>query len=174
MIFSHERISISVGPCIQKRSQQIRNAKVSVSYQLTGTKKDIDELEIFESEEIDFLQLRAFGYVNYMHQNCLSYNAAMLEATAQVMNNNDWNSAKFSTLESGVGFELHVMLKKIHIRNYIATSIYYRLNHIEGMYSDKYGNVLTLGTGIIIPSFKKPSTWNKSENQKSRTVLPNY
>ncbi len=92
IIFSRERISLSVGPCIQKRFKEISNAKVSVSYQLTGTKKDIFDSRTFGSDEIDLLQLRAFGYVNYIHQNHLSYNAAMLETTTQTINSNDWNS----------------------------------------------------------------------------------
>jgi hypothetical protein len=152
------RNSFSAGPIIQHRAKEISGGKFNFSYNLTG-KKAIQHIDEEEEEAEDYvynakpgiLQLNVFCFGQYFNKALLSRSASETETKAANNNETNWNNVRVSTVEGGVGFELYVKFTpRISWRNFIAGSVYYHTNYIQGMYHEKAAPVLFLGTGIHI------------------------
>ncbi|MCW3075941.1 MAG: hypothetical protein JWO32_550 [Bacteroidetes bacterium] len=149
------RKSFSGGPVIQNRSMEINGGKVSYSYNLSGGKKremDEDELdEVYDPNYKSILQLNMFGFMQYMENSLLSKSASQTEQKTAIETHINWDKARLSTAEAGVGFELYVKLsKRVSWKSYVAGSVYYHVNYIQGMYHERMSSVLVLGTGVHI------------------------
>ena len=138
--------NFSLGPCIQKISQQTRTVKFIYSYKVADN---------------DFrLRLRFFSYLQYSDRLPISYSAIILEQGQEQTEERwgncknpqiDWCKVKLSTLETGAGMELGVkVFKGIEFRNFVGLSVFYHTKYIEGMYNNKCGPIITFGTSINI------------------------
>ncbi len=138
--------SFSIGPCIQKTSQQISTVKVTYSYQL--------------AEDQRRLNLRVFSYLLYADNLPLSFSTVCLEERQsrsqekwEQLNNisTDWSKVKLSTIETGMGVEVGVrIMNGIVLRNFIGLSVFYHTQYTSEMYSDKIAPVLMVGTSLNI------------------------
>jgi hypothetical protein len=158
------RKSFSGGPVFQKRSMEFSGGKLSFSYNLSGSKKqmiDYDEEEVPLTEDYvktndrQLLQLNFFSFAQYVNETTLSYAAQKTEEKTEhnpvSESRRDWSKVRLSTAEAGVGFELYIKIsKRISWKSYVAGSVYYHVNYISGMYHERMAPSLVLGTGIHI------------------------
>ncbi len=138
--------NFSLGPCIQKISQQTRTVKFVYSYKVADNEGHI--------------RLRFFSYLLYSDKLPINYSAIVIEEGQQRTEERwgnckdsqiDWCKIRLSTLETGAGIELGVKVYKgIEFRNFIGFSVFYHTKYIEGMYNNRCAPVLTLGTSINI------------------------
>lgn len=160
LVIKKGRKSYNVGALVQNREMQLKGGKFSLSYNLTGAKKYEQEEDELEEESYvskpkrQILQLNAFGFSQYVHNGLLSNAACWSEQKASLQTETDWHKLKLSTAEAGIGFELYVKFtKRVSWKNYAAGSVYYHVTYIDGMYNERYGPSLVLGTGIVICPF---------------------
>lgn len=154
------RTSFNAGPIIEHRAKEINGGKISFSYNLSGNgkaKSNIDDDEedapqdYVQGPSRPLLQLNFFCFGQYFHNALISKSACEVESRAANENLTNWNNVRLSTAEGGVGFELYVRFtQRVSWKNFIAGSVYYHTNYIQGMYHEKYSPVLFLGTGIHI------------------------
>lgn len=146
---------LSIGPCIQKRSNSICGARMSFSYMVTG--RDDFSGSGNEFNESEKLQLYFFSYLQYIYKAPLSFRSVKREEIVSQRNDNrevDFNKFKFSTTEAGLGFGLNIKLgKQLVWSNYMGFSTYYHTNYVEGMYAERIAPVLMMGTSLGVKFF---------------------
>jgi hypothetical protein len=146
---------LSIGPCIQKRSNSICGARMAFSYMITGRDDFSNPGNRFNESEK--LQLYFFSYLQYIYKAPLSFASVKREEIVSRKNDNrevDFNKYKFSTTEAGLGFGLNIKLgKQLVWSNYIGFSTYYHTNYVEGMYAERIAPVLIMGTSLGVKLF---------------------
>lgn len=147
---------LSLGACIQKRSNSICGARASFCYIVSGRDNLLQpKNEFIENEK---LQLYFFSYLQYIYKARLSLIAIKREEILSQRNDNcliDFNTNKFSTIECGLGFGLNVKLRKQLVwYNIIGLGIYYHTNFIKQMYADQIAPTLVIGTSLGLIFFK--------------------
>lgn len=145
--------TIMFGPCLQKRFAQVKGGRLSFTWLLAGRDEDEGGQPSFNETDDGVMQLKFLSYVQYLDQASLSYNRARIETITNPEDTRDWNQVKLSTAEAGMGVELDLKLKYFTIRNFITLSGYYHVNYIQGMYHERCGPALSLGTALYIPKF---------------------
>lgn len=147
---------VSLGACIQKRSNSICGTRLSYSYIVYGGDNFLDKRYKFSNDEK--LQLYFFGYLQYLNNTPLSFGSIKREellSQGSEHNNVDFNKLKLSTVEAGLGFGLNKKLnQQFVLGSYLGLSTYYHSNYVNGMYGDKIAPVLILGTTLGFNFFK--------------------
>ncbi len=148
---THGRSTISIGPCLQKRSQEVNGGKMSFSYLISG----INELYEDESESAavlnDIVELHALCNLQYTHQSRLSYCAAQAETIANPESTINYGEARFNTITATIGPEVDFSIKKVKIKTYAGASFFHHFKYDESMYRPRTGTALVFGLGIYIP-----------------------
>jgi hypothetical protein len=148
---------LSLGACIQKRSNSLCGARLSYSYMVMGEDDFLNNGSSFKESEK--LQLYFFTYLQYIDKTPLSFGSLKREqllSQRSEYNNVDFNKVKLSTVEAGIGFGLNIKLsQQLVLGSYIGLSTYYHSNYMVGMYADKMAPVLTLGTSLGFNFFKR-------------------
>lgn len=157
MVFKKGRRSVNMYMLFHQRSKEISGGKIALSYNLSGGKKpryaddDDDEQSSSNEPRKQILQLNAFCFSQYIHNTLLSNKTCLLEERASYNKEQTWQQVRLSTVSAGVGFELHFKItKRLTWKNSVGGSVFYHLNNIPGMYSEKLAPSLLLGTGFII------------------------
>jgi hypothetical protein len=153
LALSKGRSMVTLGPSFQKRSSEIKGARLSFAFLLAGRPEEDMTEPTFNEVETGVLQLKFISYVQYLDQASLSYNRAKVETITNREMQLDWNTVKLSTAEAGLGIEIDAKLKYFTLRNFLTLSVYHHINYIEGMYQERTAPALTIGTGILIPKF---------------------
>ncbi|MBI2720796.1 MAG: hypothetical protein HYX39_01340 [Bacteroidetes bacterium] len=157
VVIKKGRTSYNLGVLFQNRGMQLNGGKLSFSYILSDPKKNnVDEDEVEAEEYVaqpkrQILQLNIFAFSQYVHNGLLSAVSSITEQKASSQPEMNWNQVRLSTAEAGIGFELYVKLtKRVSWKNYVAGSVYYHVTYVNGMYNERNGPSLVLGTGIVI------------------------
>jgi hypothetical protein len=150
---SKGRSMVTLGPCLQKRTNEIKGGRLSFAFLLAGRPEEDRTEPAYSEVEEGVLQLKFISYMQYLDQAALSYNRAKVETITNREMQIDWNTVKLSTAEVGLGIEIDAKLKYFTLRNYLTLSVYHHINYIEGMYQERTAPALTIGTGILIPKF---------------------
>lgn len=149
---THGRTSFSGGPVIQNQTMEIAGGKLKFSYNLSGTKCSSDNNSLQEYyDDNSLLQLNAFCFTQYISNAKLSHSSSAIEKMVARGDTHDWSNVRLSTTEAGIGFELCVKFsKRISWKVYAGGSVFYHDAYISGMYQEKSGPSLLLGTAIHI------------------------
>ncbi len=149
---------ISLGLCIQNRSEVVNGIKIGYSRILSGVENFSFDENSHDNDIIDRrFQLYFFSTLQYTKNAHLSKGASLLENKSSISKDNDkpnYSKAKLTTIEACVGFGLNTKIgKNIIWSNYIGLCSYLHTNYINGMYIDKSALALTLGTTIGVKFF---------------------
>ncbi len=141
--------AFTIGPCIQKRSMQMRGGKIGFLYKIVG----LDPED--KGHNTGAIGLKLFSYLQFTDQLPLSYAASTSEMIGHNNSDYDWNSIKLSTGEFAVGIEFHIRIAAaVTWKSFLGVNTSYHFNYIQGMYNDRVSPTLVFGTGINIPRFK--------------------
>jgi hypothetical protein len=152
---SKSKHNITIGPCLQKRSNLVRAGRLTYSYILAAQDDEGTFVEGKDYKSSDILQLGIFSYAQYADQLPLSFRLVKLEDQADTTSF-DWNTVKMSTIEGGTGVELFVRLgKKLRWRTFFGVSAYYHTSYNDRMYQERNGLLLAAGTSLNFTSFVK-------------------
>lgn len=173
--YTKNKVTISAGPCIQKRRMNLSGGKMSVSYLLNGgsikrtnlLKSSSNEFsnESEENEEIqedaeatfvsDRCQIKLHAFVQYLKDASFSYAAEKMETYVNRVENMNWTATRLSTFECGLGFEINKkIVKNMYWRNYFTATVYNHTKYVKNMQHEKYALTLTIGTSVTIPYFR--------------------
>lgn len=165
--FNKNKHHIKLGPCIHKRTLQVKGAKLTYSYMLAGMEGEEQLNADFKESNNGSWRVSIFGYAQFVDFTALSFRRTEEETLLNEGLNVDWNKVYISTAEGGFGAEIDVKLfKYLQFRTYVGIAVYSHLNQPEVMYQDKTAAAFIAGIGLNIPSFKKAK--DKNEATKSQ------
>jgi hypothetical protein len=147
-----EKHSLKLGPMLQARSMRVNGLKFSYSYIAARRERVIlaDEPRSVGGP----LRFGFFTFAQYIHNGDISVRRVEEESVRNPESTTDWKGVKLSTIEGGAGFELSIRLsRRMQLRNFMGLSVYYHLDHPEGMYHEQIAPTLIFGTGLNIPRF---------------------
>lgn len=151
---SLHKSTLTFGPCLQKRSMEVKGAKLSFSY-LIGDKERFvtpDSTVINPTAPIR-IKLRVYSFTQYVNKLPLSCAAAKVEAITNEERPFDWHEARLSSIATGAGIEVDAQMKHFMFRAYFGGSVYHYCTYIPGMYHARTATSLNAGIGISIPEF---------------------
>jgi hypothetical protein len=168
--FNTKKSALYVGPCIQKRAMQFNGVRMAYSFVLnskpkTAVEEDEEEIEaayqyfggstpvktstIATESRVNF---KLFVYAEYLKDNLLSNSMVKMETHVNRVEGVNWNTAKLSTIEGGIGGQIGLRLKKnVYLNAYITASFFYHTKYINNMHHEQYSPCITIGTNITIP-----------------------
>lgn len=149
---------ISLGPCIQKRKEQLCGASFRYSRILTGQESFLaDGTSYNADDDCHRIQLFTFVQAQYLKGAGLSYNAVKMEEAAGKQNDYkvDYSKYELSTAELFAGFGLNTKInQKLVWSTSIGFGTYYHINYINGLYNERIAPVLMLGTALRLNYFR--------------------
>ena len=146
---------LSIGALVQKRKNEICGMSLAYTRPIFVERPAY----CFEEGVGRDVQLFFYGKVQYIHQASLSFRAESLEDRYYTETNDeniDFKNYKMSTVEIMAGFGLNIRICKRFIwANSFGFGFYNHINHKMGMYCDKAGPEIILGTALRLARFDK-------------------
>jgi hypothetical protein len=138
IVFINKQHSFNVSLNIQKRTMKARGAKFQYAYK-------------FATSDDEKTNLEFFGSLQYLDNLPLSFTIVSIEERADIEHIRNWNNLKLSAVEMAVGFGLNCKISRhLLFKNYIGIGPYYHTKHVEAMYHERSGIVLSLNTSLSL------------------------
>lgn len=149
---------LSIGPCIQKRKEEICGGSFIYSRILTGQETFLADGSSYKADvECQKIQLFTFIQAQYIKGASLSYRAVKMEEATSKQNDfqTDFSKYQMSTAEIFAGFGLNTKInKKLIWSTSIGFGTYYHIDYINGLYNERIAPVLMLGTALRLNYFR--------------------
>lgn len=149
---------LSIGPCIQKRKEEVCGASFRYARILTGQETFLADGSSYKADvECQKIQLFTFIQAQYIKGASLSYRAVKIEEATSKQNDyqTDFSKYKLSTAEIFVGFGLNTKInQKLVWSSSIGFGTYYHMNYMNGLYNERIAPVLMLGTALRLNYFR--------------------
>lgn len=154
--YNKNKHHIKLGPCIHKRTTQLKGVKLAYSYILAGMDGEEKTMPNFRESSNGSWRVSVFTYMQYVNNTALSYRREVEETLLSADSLSDWSKVTISTIEGGLGVEMDVKLfSYLQFRTYVGCTVYSHLNYPVNMYQDKTAVAFIAGIGINVPTFKK-------------------
>ncbi|MCD6019800.1 MAG: hypothetical protein K0S53_2921 [Bacteroidetes bacterium] len=148
----------SIGPCLQKRKEEICGASFRYARILSGQENFLADGSINKADnECHRVQLFTFVQAQYLKGAALSYKAVKMEEAAAKQNDykTDYSKYQLSTAELFAGFGLNTKINnKLVWSTSIGFGTYYHLDYVNGLYNERMAPVLMLGTALRLNYFR--------------------
>lgn len=148
----------SIGPCIQKRKEEVCGGSFRYARILTGQETFLADGSSYKGEdECHRIQLFTFIQAQYIKGATLSYRAVKMEEAASKQNDyqTDYSKYQLSTAELFAGFGINTKInKKLIWSNSIGFGTYYHIDYFNGLYNERIAPVIMLGTALRLNYFR--------------------
>jgi hypothetical protein len=153
-----ERIIYPLGPCIQKRKEEVCGGTFRFSRILSGQESFLADGSSYQADDdCHKVQLFTFVQAQYLKGATLSYKAVKLEEAAAKQNDyqTDYSKYQLSTAEIFAGFGLNTKInQKLVWSTSIGFGTYYHINYTDGLYKERIAPVLMLSTALRLNYFR--------------------